>query len=59
MVSAHLGAIMQKRYLGDWFATFFGWFGLQAKPGCGCEKRKQKLNAMHQKAEAMLVRRKK
>lgn len=50
---------MQKRYLGDWFATFFGWFGFQAKPGCGCEKRKQKLNSMHQKAEAMLVRRQK
>ena len=48
---------MQKRYLGDWLATFFSWFGFRTKPGCGCEMRKQKLNTMHQSVEARLVRR--
>lgn len=51
---------MTKTYLGDWLASFFSWFGIKAKPGCGCEKRKQRLNHIHKKAEeAVLIRRSK
>lgn len=48
---------MSRTYFGDWLATFFRWFGFRPKPGCGCDKRKQALNELHQKAERVLLRR--
>lgn len=50
---------MKKReYIGDKIARFLEWFGVKKRPGCGCERRQQKLNAAHQRLEAVLERRK-
>ena len=40
-----------KKYLGDWLADFFSFFGIKPWKGCSCKTRQGKLNKFHKNLE--------